>query len=60
MTARYAEKLASGSRVKTMLLGHLSENNNTPEAALEAVKKSAGEISVSVARQDCCSPVYTA
>ena len=57
-----AERLV-GSAVRTMLLGHLSENNNLPELALGAVggrlrSRGCSDIAVAVAGQHCASAVY--
>ena len=62
MTALFAERL-TGSAVRTMLLGHLSENNNLPELALGAVTgrlqgRGCADISVAVASQHFASEVY--
>ena len=62
MTALFAERL-TGSAVRTMLLGHLSENNNLPELALGAVKgrldaRRCDDIAVAVAYQYVASEVY--
>ena len=62
MTALFAERLA-GSAVRTMLLGHLSENNNLPELALGAVcgrlrERACSDIAVAVAYQNKASEVY--
>lgn len=62
MTALFAERLV-GSAVRTMLLGHLSENNNLPELALGAVggrlrSRGCSDIAVAVAGQHCASAVY--
>ena len=62
MTALFAERLA-GSAVRTMLLGHLSENNNLPELALGAVcgrlrERACSDIAVAVAYQNTASEVY--
>jgi len=45
---------ALGVRLQHVILAHLSEENNNPELALEAVKKALGcrEVSVSIAYQD--------
>lgn len=62
MTALFAERLA-GSACRTMLLGHLSENNNLPELAIGAVcgrldARGCTDITVAVARQDSVSEVF--
>lgn len=62
MTAVFADRLI-GSAVRTIMLGHLSQNNNLPELALGTVggkllSKGCGEISLCVAGQDCASDVY--
>ena len=62
MTALFAERL-TGSAVRTMLRGHLSENINIPELALGAVKgrleaRRCDDIAVAVAYQYVASEVY--
>ena len=62
MTAVFAERLI-GSAVKTMLLGHISENNNLPELAAGTVTgrlrmRGCCDISVAVASQYEVGEVY--
>lgn len=62
MTAVFAERLV-GSAVRTLMLGHLSQNNNLPELALGTVAgklqcRGCDNIAVCVAAQDCASDVY--
>lgn len=62
MTAVFAERLVN-SAVKTMLLGHLSENNNLPCLAVGAVAgrlrgRGCTDISVAAASQYEISEVY--
>ncbi len=62
MTAVFAERLM-GTAVRTMLLGHLSENNNLPELALGTVSgrllaRGCSDIAVSVASQHTVSEVF--
>jgi phosphoribosyl 1,2-cyclic phosphodiesterase len=49
------------ANLKHVVLGHLSETNNTAPQALEAVKQALGDraICVTVALQDRCSPLLT-
>lgn len=61
-SAIMAERLI-GSSVKTLLLGHLSENNNTPDRAFKTVRErleahSCEDIEVSLALQDGMSDVF--
>lgn len=48
-------------KLKHIVLGHLSETNNTRGQALKIVKQALGnrDVCVTVARQDCCGPVLT-
>lgn len=62
MSAVFAERLI-GSAVKTILLGHLSQQNNLPELATGTVKgrllqRGCCDIAVDVALQDCASEVF--
>lgn len=54
-TARIVEKLCIDSKVKHLMLGHLSENNNTEKLAYDAVKRIidgyGADITLSVAKQ---------
>ncbi len=61
-TARIVGKLCDDSCVKQLLLGHLSENNNTEELAYSTVRKAIeerdGDIELHVARQNVRSEVF--
>lgn len=48
-TAELAAALV-GTRLRRLYLGHISNSNNTPERALEAVKRRAGSIDVRIIR----------
>lgn len=62
MTAVFAEHLV-GSAVRTLILGHLSQNNNLPELALGTVgdrlrRRGCTDIALSVASQDAAGEVF--
>lgn len=62
MAAVFAERLI-GTAVKTLLLGHLSENNNLPELAMGTVKgrltdRGCNDIDVRLALQYAASDVF--
>lgn len=62
-TARLVAHLCGQSKIKHLLLGHISENNNTEQCAFDTVKSAlAGmgdtEISLHLAHQNCKSEVF--
>lgn len=61
-TARIASRLCDGSEVQRLLLGHISENNNTEQLAFDTVLKTLkerdSEIELYVAHQNRRSEVF--
>lgn len=61
-TARIANRLCEGSEVQRLLLGHISENNNTEKIAYDTVentlKERDSDIELYVAHQNRRSEVF--